>query len=172
MKHLFKFAFIGLFLFTLPAFAQETLIQLVDPLDEPEFYCVDIPGFRQNIRLKAPMMTHTCKPAADDELFTIDKPGKGQLFMAAYNLCLQAGGTKPGSTVVLKACGGSELQKFKLEKNGALKLTGANLCLTMAPGKGEPTGGPSHVRRGLSLETCTTTPSSLAKWKYPGAMPK
>ena len=29
------------------------LIQLTDPLDEPEYYCVDVPGAGRNVRLQS-----------------------------------------------------------------------------------------------------------------------
>ena len=59
----------------LPLLGAEGLIQLIDPLDEPQFYCVDVPGFRSRVNLDAPLMAHTCEPGAADELFTPDHPG-------------------------------------------------------------------------------------------------
>ena len=35
--------------------ADGTLIQLIDPLDEPEFYCVDVPGFGASLDLQSPL---------------------------------------------------------------------------------------------------------------------
>ncbi len=163
----------GLALASAPAGAQSsgTLIQLIDPLDEPEFYCIDIPGFRHNLRLDRPLMTHTCKPGADDQMFTLDHPAKGQLFMAAYKLCLEADGTAPGSSVSMKKCSDKPGQRFVRNAQGEIRLgagPGAP-CLAMAPGKGEPTGGPSHLRRPLALQECTATRPSLKKWITPGA---
>ena len=43
--------------------ADATLIQLVDALDEPEFYCVDVPGFGTSLNLRSALTAHTCKPA-------------------------------------------------------------------------------------------------------------
>lgn len=59
-----------------------SLIQLVDPLDEPEFYCVDVPGFQDNLRTDRPLQAHTCKPGAADELFVANQPGDGAVFDA------------------------------------------------------------------------------------------
>ena len=68
-------------------------IQLTDPLDEPEFYCVDVPGAGPGVRLESDLQAHTCKPIATaaDELFTIDHPNEGQFYMAAYDLCVEVG---------------------------------------------------------------------------------
>ena len=48
-----------------PAKAEATLLQLVDALDEPEYYCVDVPGFGASLSLQSALMAHTCKPGAD-----------------------------------------------------------------------------------------------------------
>ena len=69
-----------------------TLIQLRDPLDEPEYYCVDVPGFGRSLNLDGVLTAHTCKPNADDELFIIDHRQAGQLYMPAYDRCVQARG--------------------------------------------------------------------------------
>ena len=83
-----------------------TLIQLVDPLDEPEFYCVDVPGFRASLNLEGALTAHTCKPGADDELFTVGHPLAGNLYMPAYDRCVEADGATDGSELYLEAlCG-------------------------------------------------------------------
>ena len=89
------------------------MIRLVDPLDEPEYYCVDIPGFRQNVQLKAPLMAHTLKRfGSADEMFIMDYPKEGQIYAAEYDLCIEAAGTKVGAKLLLKKPGDSPLQRF------------------------------------------------------------
>jgi hypothetical protein len=63
-------------------------IQLTDPLDEPEYYCVDVPGAGPGVRLQSALQAHTCKPlnTAADELFTFDRLKAGQIYMEAYQL--------------------------------------------------------------------------------------
>ena len=154
------------------AVAGRTLVQLVDPLDEPEFYCVDVPGFGANLRLSAAMMAHTCKPGADDEIFALNDPGPGQLSMPAYGLCLEAGGAEAMSELFLRECSDSAMQRFALDEDGALKLAGTELCVAVAPGEGEPTGGPSHVRRDLMLLDCAEAEPALRQWSFPGPSPR
>ena len=88
-------------------------IQLTDPLDEPQFYCLDVPGSGTAVRLYSALQAHTCKPfeTAEDELFTLDHPGGGQIYMEAYDLCAEATGTTPGSTVILAVCSDSANQR-------------------------------------------------------------
>ncbi len=153
----------------LPLFAQdesvEGLIQLADPLDEPEFYCVDVPGFGASLDLDAPLSAHTCKPNADDELFTFNSPGEGQFYMDAYDLCMQAESAEAGVSVILNECSDEPLQQFSITGLGQIRLdSDDSLCLAIAPGDGTPTGGPSHLRRDLSIESCDATDVSLTVW--------
>lgn len=84
-----------------PTYPDRTLVQLRAPLDEPEFYCLDVPGFGANAQLQADLTAHTCKPnAPDDEIFAPD-PATGQFRMPAYDLCLAAAAARAGSALRL-----------------------------------------------------------------------
>ena len=52
-------------------------------------------------------------------------------------------------------------------ENDVIRLGGRSqedLCLAVAPGSGIPTGGPSHLRRALTLEGCETSDPTLIRW--------
>ena len=156
-----------------------TLIQLVDPLDEPEFYCVDVPGFRASLDLEGALTAHTCKPGADDELFTVGHPLAGNLYMPAYDRCVEADGATDGAELYLKPCTDEPLQRFSLTDGGQLRLDAAEgsaaetpYCLAVEPGEGQPTGGPSHLRRDLLLSRCADADPSLTRWTFPGVRPQ
>ncbi|MYE54440.1 MAG: RICIN domain-containing protein [Chloroflexi bacterium] len=155
-----------------PAKAEATLVQLVDALDEPEYYCVDVPGFGRSLNLEAALMAHTCKPGADDEMFAINRPGPGNLYMPAYGLCMEA--DRAGSPVhlYLRECTGSTLQQFELDPGGRLVLVGTGLCMAVSPEDGEPTGGPSHLRRDLVMLDCNEAERGLMQWAFPGSSPE
>ncbi len=144
------------------------LIQLLDPLDEPEYYCVDVPGFGRSLNLKGALTAHTCKPGADDEMFLWDSPASGQISMPAYDLCVEASGEEAGSTLQLAGCSDEALQQFRYDENGQIllgqKTEDGELCLIVGPEPGEPTGGPSHLRRTLTLETCSQVDQSRTLW--------
>ena len=147
---------------------ERVFIQLVDPLDEPEFYCMDVPGAGGGVRLDSDLQAHTCKPitTAADELFTMDHPNVGQIYMEAYDLCVEAEGARKGSPLRLQPCSNSHHQLFALE-DGVIRLRDRDrvaLCLAVAPGSGIPTGGPSHLRRALTLEDCDTIDPTLIRW--------
>ncbi len=149
--------------------AQNTLVQLMDPLDEPEFYCLDIPGFGSSVQLQAPLMAHTCKPNSPaDEIFDFDSV-LGQFHVPAYTLCMEAAGDLAGSEVNLATCSAGSFQSFGMDPEGFIRLADTDLCLTVASGKGSPAGGRSHLRRDLTLEDCTAVAPELARWQLPGS---
>ena len=145
----------------------ETLIQLIDPLDEPEFYCVDVRGFGSGSQLDRPLQAHTCKPGGDDELFLFNQPAAGQLSMPAYDLCLEA----EGDVVFVRTCSETPAQRFTAGSDGTVRAGDGQLCLAVAPGEGEQAGGISHVRRDLLLVDCTGGQRHLARWIMPGKDP-
>ena len=144
-----------------------SLIQLIDLLDEPESYCVDVRGFGSSLDTERSLQAHTCKPGADDELFLFDRPGEGQISMPAYDLCMESG----EESVYVRACTDSPAQRFEAGEDGTLRTGDGALCLAVAPGDGEPAGGQSHLRRDLLLVDCTEGQRHLARWKMPGNSP-
>ena len=145
----------------------DTLLQLIAPLDEPEFYCVDVLGFRDSLRLDRPLQAHTCKPGADDEIFRFNQPAEGQLLMPAYDLCMEA----EGDLVYIRTCADSPAQRFRHDADGAIRTGDGQLCLAVAPGDGEPAGGRSHLRRDLRLVPCAGAERYLSRWILPGPNP-
>ncbi|GAB5558502.1 MAG: hypothetical protein SynsKO_01490 [Synoicihabitans sp.] len=151
----------------LAAQSAEIMIRLVDPLDEPEFYCIDIPGYGRNVQLEAPLMAHTLKRfGAADEMWVMDYPSKGQIYSKEYELCIEVESASSGAKLRLKKPSDSPLQRFDLTKNGTLVLQDhPELGLAVAAGEGTKAGGRSHLRRDLSLQSLKTTDPKLATWK-------
>ena len=157
------------------ASVEGVFIWLTDPLDEPEYYCLDVPGAGLGVRLESALQAHTCKArsTAADELFTLDHPNEGQIYMEAYDLCVEAEEAKKGSSLRLQACSDSPHQLFAFE-NGLIRISGGGdvgFCLTVATGSGIPTGGPSHLRRALTLDSCETADPTLTRWSVGLSVP-
>ena len=150
------------------AVVESSLIQLADPLDEPEFYCVDVPGFRDSLRTDRPLQAHTCKPGADDELFVFNRPAAGQLYMEIYDLCVEA----EGDLAYTRNCTAAAAQRFTHTPNGEIRTETGDMCLAVASGSGEPAGGQSHVRRNLRLMPCAEVEPSRSRWLFPGTTPQ
>jgi hypothetical protein len=145
----------------------EGLIQLEAALDEPEFYCIDVPGFGSNLDLEGVLQAHTCKPGAEDELFTFNYPNEGQLYMEAYELCVEAVSDEAGSGLLLEPCDENALQFFTFTEESELVLqdsTPNELCMAVASTEGIPTGGPSHLKRDLMLVSCVNVDPLHKTW--------
>ncbi|MDP7589016.1 MAG: hypothetical protein QGI76_13855, partial [Dehalococcoidia bacterium] len=78
-----------------------------------------MPGLGTAVRPYSPLQAHTCRPleTAEHELFTLNDPAGGQIYMEVYDLCAAATGTTPGSTIVLTACSDSPNQQFMIEED-------------------------------------------------------
>ncbi len=140
---------------------------LADPLDEPEFYCVDVAGFGAGLNVDAPLQAHTCKPGADDEMFAFNLPSEGQIYLVEHDRCIEADGT----SLYVRPCSESPLQRFVYGADGTLRLDGEDTCLAVAGGDGEPAGGRSHVRRDLLMQPCSEAAPALSQWVFPGPSP-
>lgn len=153
------------------AVVADTLVQLLDPLDEPEYYCIDVPGFRQSLNLDGALTAHTCKPNADDEMFTFNYPAVGQFYMPAYERCMEARSAEASAELSMAECTDSPLQQFSYYDDGSIQLKGnaaIPFCIAVADQAGEPTGGPSHLRRDLMLSPCADVSTTLSQWDLPG----
>jgi len=117
--------------------AAETLqqVRLVAPLDEPEFYCLDLSGWGDHLKLDDPLQAHTCKTRrADDQLFAIKD---GKILVGETDRCLQVA-VSSGKALAGSAAAGDE-------------STDAS--------------GPSHVWRVLSVERCDSVSAELMTWQ-------
>ena len=87
-----------------------SLIQLIAPLDEPEYYCIDIRGFGFEVLLDSLLQTHTCKHTQfEDGLFSFGQPSDGQLYMEEYRVCMEAGAAEEGAPLYVGRCSDAEL---------------------------------------------------------------
>lgn len=91
-------------------------IRLTRILDEPDGYCLDVPGPASNVMLQFPLVAHTCHadPLAD-QVFRFNDSGSGQIrwTMDEYDLCFTADSADNLANLNLKACEGSPMQTFE-----------------------------------------------------------
>ena len=142
-------------------------VMLVDPLDEPEFYCFDLAGWGASLQLDDPLQNHTCKGAnGADQMFEFSGD---RLQVSGTDRCVQVGGssgkTLPGSAVLARTCSDSQpLQELSLTNTGKIMVGNTGYCI----GSGTSTrdaSGPSHVWRTLTVVDCDATDSSLTTWQ-------
>lgn len=145
------------------------LIRLLDPLDEPDYYCLDVPGAGFSLNLGGALQVHTCKPSAnEDEIFTFNYPAEGQIYMEAYELCVEADSAEAGAALHLQECTDQPRQRF-VYLEGQLRLRdtdAAMLCLAVATGRGMAAGA-VFVRRDVGLQPCAEVEAALSEWEIP-----
>ena len=148
------------------AYSADTfMLKLVDPLDEPESYCLDVAGWGDHLKIEDPLQVHTCKSDSPDQEFVI----KGStLVMPEYNRCLTVSSSgnmaQPGTALMIRECDGSVQQNFELLSSGQISLTNSNLCLA-AGNTSLEASGPSHLWRVASMQSCESTDKKLTTWK-------
>ena len=153
------------------------LIRLADNLDDPQGYCIDVPGFGDNLRLDAPLQAHTCKPGSDDQLFALPTAAIHSIELKDLMLCITAEESQPGASLALGTCGGQPNQDFapvldhdqdrlalRVETDTSISW---DLCIGVSAGAGEPAGGQNHLRRDLLLYACDETDPALITWEFP-----
>ena len=147
--------------------ATETLVQirLVDPLDEPEFYCLDLSGWGDHLKLEDPLQAHTCKTrGAGDQMFVIKD---GRILVGDTGRCLEIAGSGkplPGGAILARNCSDNAMQAFTLESDGRISVTGSDLCIAVGD-QSTDASGPSHVWRVLSVERCDSVSAAQLTWQ-------
>ena len=160
-----------------------TQIRLMHRLDaDPDYYCLDVPGFGGSIRLDAPLQAHTCKWDADDQLFYVFGPII-ERDTTEGRLCVTVSDMATGATLLLDECyfdkaewTGTQIrdeQWFRFPDNPRPAVlfslhTGnaGELCVGVAGGAGEPAGGRNHLRRDLRVYDCAAADPSLITWIF------
>ena len=146
--------------------AEPLQVRLVDALDEPEYYCLDLSGWGDHLKLDDPLQAHTCKvrdPA--DQLFTLVD---GKITVGETDRCLGAavssGKPLPGSAIVARTCSDSPLQVMNLQENGQIRVGDTDVCLA-AGAESTDASGPSHVWRVLSVQYCDSIDPARSTWQ-------
>ena len=143
------------------------------PLDEPRFYCVDIPGHKDRVNLKSALVVHTCKEGVwhKDELFAPTELPNGILKMSEYDLCVTASSTVDGAQLFLRSCDRSDIQTWDYQ-NYRLHLKGhSDKCLSIGSDAGRLTRGGKrrlsrHMARSLVLSTCSEVALQRQLWRF------
>jgi len=162
---------VGLLLFASLACAQDDassgdFVRLVDALDEPEFYCLDLAGWGDHLQLDDPLQSHTCKNrGAGDQKFYF---AEGRLKVAGFERCVQVAGssgvTLAGSAVIARACSDNALQELSLDDEGHIRIGDTGFCLGAGTDSTEASG-PSHMWRTLTAVNCDSAPTNMVTWQ-------
>ena len=147
-------------------------VALIDKLDEPRGYCLDIVGSQRKATPERGLQAHTCYSyqgaIAVDQGFDRELIRKGEFRLPTFRVCMTLQSVKQGSPLALETCDGRTEQTFELNSAGRIApRSDATLCLTVAGGAGVPGGGgrPTHLIRKLTVERCGAERATYQTWQ-------
>ena len=163
----------------------EGRVRLVRFLDEPDGYCLDVPGPAGSELLDFPLVAHTCHPDPyADQVFRIRQDTSQHIRWTtqARDLCFTPDKVEAGARLYLRACGEYPDQAFEVTEGQELKLAETDLCIHVerrgagprqAPGEGQDVYGRgrsvnaqyTHLMRFLELRQCGEGDASMYRWQ-------
>ena len=146
-------------------------IYLIDSLDEPRGFCLDIKGYKESADIKKGLQAHTCYSyqgsIAVDQGFSLEQINIGEFYLPNFDVCMEANLADSDASVKLEKCSKNAMQKFILNSNGSISLQdNQNLCLTISSEISREGGGgnPPHLIRNLTLDYCDTNRLKNQNW--------
>ena len=171
MKKLLAIIVLSLCFITPSQAVNNVEIYLLNQLDDPRGFCIDIKGHKLKAQINKGLQAHTCYSyqgkISSDQGFNSLKLTKNQFILPAFNVCMEASSLIPSANLKLKKCDRNKLQNFELSnKNKIHLITNRKLCLTVDQEQSKKGGGgyPIHLMRNLSLELCSKSLDPYQAW--------
>ena len=146
-------------------------IYLLNKLDDPRGFCIDIKGHKLKAQINKGLQAHTCYSyqgkISPDQGFNSRKLTKNQFILTSFNVCMEASSLTPSANLRLRKCDRNKLQNFEWSNENKIHLIdNRKLCLTVDQGQSKKGGGgsPVHLMRNLSLELCTESLNPYQAW--------
>ena len=171
MKNLLGIVVLGLLLITSSQANDNVEIYLLNQLDDPRGFCIDIKGHKLKAQINKGLQAHTCYSyqgkISPDQGFNSRKLTKNQFILTSFNVCMEASSLTPSANLKLRKCDHNKLQNFEWSNKNKIHLIGnRKLCLTVGQGQSKRGGGgsPVHLMRNLSLELCNRSLNHYQAW--------
>ena len=171
MNKILAIIVLGLLLITTSQADDSVEIYLLNQLDDPRGFCIDIKGHKLKAQINKRLQAHTCYSyqgkISPDQGFNSRKLTKNQFMLTSFNICMEASSLTPSANLMLRKCDRNKLQNFEWSHENNIQLIGnRKLCLTVDQGQSKKGGGgsPVHLMRNLSLELCTESLNPYQTW--------
>ena len=171
MKKLLEIVVLGLLLITSSQADDNVEIYLLNQLDDPRGFCIDIRGHKLKAKIDKGLQAHTCYSyqgkISPDQGFDSLKLTKNQFFLPFFNVCMEASSLTSSTSLRLRQCDYGKLQNFEWSnKNEIYLISNRNLCLTVGQEQSKKGWGgtPVHLMRNLSVELCSKSLNSYQVW--------
>ena len=171
MKKNLAFIILGLLLITPSQTDDNVEVYLLNQLDDPRGFCIDIKGHKLKAQINKGLQVHTCYSyqgeISPDQGFNSLKLTKNQFFLPVFNTCMEASSLTPSAELRLRKCDHNKYQNFEWSNKNKIRLiSNRKLCLTVDQGQSKKGGGgsPVHLIRNLSLELCSKSLDAYQTW--------
>ena len=171
MKKLLEIVVLGFFLITSSQADDNVEIYLLNQLDDPRGFCIDVKGHKLKAQINKGLQAHTCYSyqgeISPDQGFNSLKLTKNQFTLPFFNVCMEASSLKTSTNLKLEKCDRNKLQNFEWSNKNEIRLiSNRKLCLTVGQEQSKKGGGgnPVHLMRKLSLELCNKSLNSYQAW--------
>ena len=159
MKKLLEIVVLGFFLITSSQADDNVEIYLLNQLDDPRGFCIDVKGHKLKAQINKGLQAHTCYSyqgeISPDQGFSSHKLTKNQFILPSFDVCMEASSLTASANLRLRKCDRNKLQNFEWSNENKIYLIGnRKLCLTVDQGQSRKGGGgsPVHLMRNLSLD--------------------
>ena len=106
MKKLLGIVVLGLLLITSSQSDDNVEIYLLNQLDDPRGFCIDIKGHKLKAKINRGLQAHTCYSyqgeISPDQGFNSLKLTKNQFFLPSFNVCMEASSLTPSINLRLR----------------------------------------------------------------------
>ena len=131
-------------------------IYLLENLDDPRGYCIDIKGSKTDANINQPLQAHTCYSyqgqVSVDQGFDEFKILNNEFIIPFFDVCMEIKSLSESSQIILNPCNNNIKQKFILDNVGKIYPEGdKGLCLTISETYQEGGGAVSYTH--LTLPT-------------------
>ena len=171
MKKFLGIMVLGLFLITLSQADDSVEIYLLNQLDDPRGFCIDIRGHKLKAKIDKGLQAHTCYSyqgeISPDQGFNSIELTRNQFILPYFNVCMEASSLTPSANLRLRKCDRNKLQNFEWSNKNKIQLiSNRKLCLTVDQGPSKKGGGgsPVHLIRDLSLKLCSKSLNLYQVW--------
>ena len=111
-------------------------IYLLNQLDDPRGFCIDIKGHKLKAKINRGLQAHTCYSyqgvISPDQGFNSLKLTKNQFILTSFNVCMEASSLKASTNLKLGKCNRNKLQNFEWSNKNEIRLiSNRKLCLTV-----------------------------------------
>ena len=162
---------LGLLLITSSQADDNVEIYLLNQLDDPRGFCIDIKGHKLKAQINKGLQVHTCYSyqgeIAVDQAFDSLKLTMNQFFLPEFDVCMESESIAVSAPIRLNKCNYGKLQQFKLDIKGRIyPSSDIKLCLTVEQGQSKKGrgGSPVHLKRNLTLQPCSNALRPYQIW--------